>query len=351
VPLEGIDEQTAIAHVSNASGIEYLARMSNYPPDDGAQRVNGIHIAPAQIPPFLRLLRVDDAKFGGGAAPEIAQLRALAQEAQKGRKSLIFVKDRVTMPGETRQAYLAEELNHALQARVSNGKLENHLGPSAAGFTGSPLGVKTEESLVKDYQFRDASHAALEIGERLMRGAYEDLGLTREEAHTLGDEYVQLLRREYGSAAEPVIEKVTESQAQPGTERGDEEVRTDASGDARGLRRGPGTGTAGGGPKVESSQNRGVQVSRARSAANRGDAETGTRTPGSALRLRRGPGTGTAGGGPKVESSQNSGVTTPSGTGVYLGAGLGALQPYLDRYISGHVVCSLGFAKYIDGFT
>jgi N12 class adenine-specific DNA methylase len=257
VELKGIDDQTAIAFAANLSGIEYLTRMADYKPDEGARRVNGFHIAYSQMAPFLRFLRPDIAQFGG-AAPALLRLRTMAQEAQKAHKSLIFVKDAATIPEQARREVLAEELNHALQASISHGRLDNHLGESAADFVGSPLGQRAQQELEdRGYKFRDASHAAIEIGERLMRGAYPSLGLTPEEAGTLGDDYVRSLRKEYGSAADPIIEKIALSEPRPGASGGDTATGTGTADRGNQLRRdGPGTGTEGGGsgPKVESAE-------------------------------------------------------------------------------------------------
>jgi hypothetical protein len=66
---------------------------------------------------------------------------------------------------------------------------------------------------------------------------------------------VRSLRKEYGNAANQVIEKVTLSRTRSGSDSGDAETGDRTAEDQHQLRRdGPGTDPQGSGPKVESAQ-------------------------------------------------------------------------------------------------
>ncbi len=149
-------------------------------------------------------LKSDEANLQGIPAPALDQLMQAAQEAKASGKSLVFVKDHQAIPDARRATALTEEVNHAAQY-AGTGDLRTHLRGSAAAFTrqGS-LGSAAQQALENNngYQFNSPHEAAVEIGVRLMEpGRYQELGLSKAQAHALAFEYMQRLEKEYGRAA------------------------------------------------------------------------------------------------------------------------------------------------------
>jgi hypothetical protein len=279
IPLEDPeDDRNAVALVANPSGMEYLARMNPHvPPDETALWVHGHHFGPDQLGTLLHNIGADRA---ANMLPALAALEQAAGEARRTGKSLIVIKDHALVPEGQRINALHEELNHALQRAATGVPNENHLGELAKPFLESPLGSFAKQHLENEYgySFRSPGHVASEIGERLMRaGGYSELGLTASEAQTLGSQYVRFLEEEYGRAAtEPIARRVDEAQ-------------------------------------------------NAQDAAGRPQA---TRPPQSA---REGPG-GVGHRDRSTARSEGNRTQPEESRGIYLGSGLGAVQPYLEQF-------------------
>jgi hypothetical protein len=210
VPLAEEDAKNAIAHVANLSGFEYMNRMTTTAIDEAlSDGLHGKHFSPDSLDGLISNLKSDADDLKGIPAPALDQLMKAAQDAKGGGKSLLFVKDHQAIPDATRGSALTEEVNHAAQY-AGTGDLRTHLRGSASGLTrqGS-LGSIAQQALESElgYQFNSPHEAAAEIGVRLMEpGRYQELGLSKAQAHALAFEYMQRLEKEYGRAA---VDKIT----------------------------------------------------------------------------------------------------------------------------------------------
>jgi hypothetical protein len=203
VPLSAEDSRNAIAHATNLSGFECMTRMTTTKMDQALDSMlHGHHFSPDRIGTIIANLESDCAALQGAPSAALEQLLQSAHEAQTSGKSLVFVKDHLSIPDEVRRNALTEELNHAAQ-RAATGPLDRHMQQNAAAFTSGARGQRAQSSLEQNmqYQFNSPSEAAAEIGVRLMDpNRYQELGLSRAEAHALAYEYVQRLEKEYGRA-------------------------------------------------------------------------------------------------------------------------------------------------------
>ncbi len=203
IPLSAEDSRNAIAHATNLSGFEYITRMTTTKLDQALDpMLHGHHFSPDRAGKIIANLETDRAALQGGPSAALDLLFHSAHEAQTSGKSLLFVKDHLSIPDEVRRNALAEELNHAAQ-RAATGPLDRHLRQNAATFTGGALGQRAQASLEQNlgYQFNSPSEAAAEIGVRLMDpNRYQELELSWGQAHALANEYMQRLEKEYGIA-------------------------------------------------------------------------------------------------------------------------------------------------------
>jgi len=209
LPVE--DRKNAVALVSNLSGTEVAGRLSGHPADDAVNGILGLHFAPENL--HLLIGDLKSAAGDGQSATALKPLVEAAREAQRNGKSLILVSDHELLPDALRASVLHEELNHAVQ-RAAAGKLDGHLGKFAAAFLNDETVAPLVERLKNAGQ--DVSSdgvVAAEIGEKLMRpdAAEQELGLSRPEARAVASKYVQVLRKAYGKAADPIVERINDA--------------------------------------------------------------------------------------------------------------------------------------------
>jgi hypothetical protein len=194
IPLADEDNRNAIADAANLSAFEYINRMTTDAIDETlTDGLTGKHIAPQFLNVFIDNLEEHQNELEGKAAAALDQLRKAAEDARASGKSLVFIKDHEAIPDAPRAAALTDELNHAMQ-RAGTGPLDTHLRGSAAAFVKEGLGSRAAQSIEQNlgYEFRSPSEAAAEIGVRLMEpDRYQELGLSRSQAHALALEYVQ----------------------------------------------------------------------------------------------------------------------------------------------------------------
>jgi N12 class adenine-specific DNA methylase len=201
VDLRPEDQTHAVAYVTNRSGVEYIYRSMGRAKDDAGPSVDGSHLSPQVAGIVGELARERSARMAH-PPKALLELTRIAREASEANKSLVLV---VASAGQTKEEIadtLQEELDHALQATLgTNRSAREHLGTNTDAFLEHPLAVKAKQNLetLRSYDLSEAGRAAAELSVRLLRpGAYQQLGLSAEEAAILGEHYLALLQKEYG---------------------------------------------------------------------------------------------------------------------------------------------------------
>lgn len=199
IKLTGADAQRAVAHAGNRSAIETLSRLSESYPADFSGRIGAMHLSPNEAESMRQKLVELLDRFESKPRTLLALERNLAQSV-KDRKSFIMA----NAEAADKELALREELDHALQSSVQpEPDLKDHLGSSADVFLApGALGRHAANVLRRDfgYRFKWSGKAAAEIGVRLTApGRYKELGINPAQARELGDQYLQLLEKEYGS--------------------------------------------------------------------------------------------------------------------------------------------------------
>ena len=203
VTLDPFLDRLTIAHVVNASAMEYIGRRIGLADDDAGLQVGGLHLGPLEAAHLLHNAGVDARTIGNPAT-----LQALAQilrDAIKANKSLTLVTDAPHIGEDRREAFLTEELHHVLQRLL--GPMRQFLKADAARIMALPEAQRALAGLEDTktgpgYQFnKNDNLAALEICERLMRAdrySYQDLTLSKTERDSLAQEIVRALEQVYG---------------------------------------------------------------------------------------------------------------------------------------------------------
>jgi N12 class adenine-specific DNA methylase/broad specificity phosphatase PhoE len=202
IELDPSDARAAEGYVANPSALEFLDRVLD---PRGTQDVAGDNWGAAHLGPGSMLraqVLLSQALLRNVDAEGVGQVLLAVHRALESGKSLILVKDAPGISDFRRQSALNEEISHALQAEASPTKtLESHLAQSRQAILGSPLGKKAVRAIdALGYKNYPEGQKMAEIGARLMEpGRFRELGLKYREARKLGAQYIQALRKEYGS--------------------------------------------------------------------------------------------------------------------------------------------------------
>lgn len=195
------DAENAAAYTTNQNGIELLMRAIGEKPER-SERVGGLHMsakdAATVASTYVNAGRIIHRSVSSN--PGYVALHDALQQAADAGKSLVLAVDTPYRTMSDRAQALREELDHALQAKVSHGGSAQTMIRPQADFFRHPLARIADQALMqRGYQFRTSGESACEIGVRLMASdRFRELGLNPAQARDLAAHYVRTLRGEYG---------------------------------------------------------------------------------------------------------------------------------------------------------